>query len=146
MYIDEFQNITTKSISSILSEARKYKLSLTIGHQFLGQITDEEIKKSIFGNVGNLLAFRTGSEDAEFLEKQFSPTFSMQDIANLDNANAYLKPLISGLTVKPFNVKTYYREIGETAWGESIKQLSRLKYGKPREEAEKSILARYEGL
>lgn len=146
LYIDEFQNVTTKSISSILSEARKYKLALTLGHQFLGQITDEEIKKSVFGNVGNILAFRTGSEDAEFLEKQFAPTFSMQDIANLDNANAYLKPLIGGLTVKPFNIKTYAREKGDPAWADSIKQLSRLKYGKPREEIEAAINSRYEGL
>ena len=146
LYIDEFQNVTTKSNSSILSEARKYRLILTIAHQFLGQITDEEIKKSIFGNVGNILSFRVGSEDAEFLEKQFAPVFAAQDLTNLDNAHACFKPLINGLTTQPFNIKTYFREKGDPTLVDSIKQLSRLKYGKPREEIEAAIMSRYEGI
>lgn len=143
--IDEFQNVTTKSISSILSEARKYRLSLTIAHQFLAQL-EEEIKKSVFGNVGSILAYRVGADDAEYLEKIFSPVFSAQDLANIDNFNAYLKPLINGLTVKPFNIKAFPRETGDTAWAESIKQLSRLKYARPREEVEKEIHDRYSAL
>ncbi|MCX6719404.1 MAG: type IV secretion system DNA-binding domain-containing protein, partial [Candidatus Taylorbacteria bacterium] len=84
LYIDEFQNITTNSISTILSEARKYKLSLTIAHQFIAQL-EEGIRDSVFGNVGSIAAFRVGSEDAEFLEKQFSPVFTAKDIMSIDN-------------------------------------------------------------
>lgn len=145
LYIDEFQNVTTKSIATILSEARKYRLDLIVAHQFLGQLEDE-IKKAIFGNVGSMLAFRVGSEDAEFLEKQFAPTFSAYDLANIDNANAYLKPLIGGLTTKPFNIKTLPREKGSREWAEQIKQLSRLKYARPREEVEADIQSRYQAI
>jgi hypothetical protein len=84
LYIDEFQNFTTDSISQILAEARKYKLSLTIAHQFIGQLS-EEISKAVFGNVGSMSAFRVGSEDAEFLEKQFAPVFDANDLINIDN-------------------------------------------------------------
>ena len=145
LYIDEFQNVTTKSISSILSEARKYRLTLTVAHQFLGQL-EEEIKKSVFGNVGSLVAFRVGNDDAEYLEKVFAPVFSAHDLANIDNFNAYLKPLINNTTVKPFNIKTIPRERGDAAWAESIKQISRLKYARPREEVEKEIHDRYSAL
>ena len=143
--IDEFQNVTTKSISTILSEARKYRLGMTVAHQFLAQL-EEEIKKSVFGNVGSILAFRVGADDAEYLEKIFAPVFSAHDLTNIDNANAYFKPLIHGLTVKPFNIKTFPRETGDPLWAESIKQISRLKYARPREEVEKEIHERYSAL
>ncbi len=104
LYIDEFQNITTDSIATILSEARKYKLSLNIAHQFIAQL-DEKIKDAVFGNVGSIASFRVGTEDAEFLEKQFAPVFTARDIQNLDNHNAYVKLLMDGRPVKPFNIE-----------------------------------------
>jgi hypothetical protein len=95
LYIDEFQNITTDSISTILSEARKYKLSLHIAHQFIAQL-EEGIRDSVFGNVGSMATFRVGAEDAEFLEKQFAPVFTAREIMNIDNFNAYAKLLSQG--------------------------------------------------
>ena len=100
----------------------------------------------MFGNVGSILAFRVGADDAEYLEKIFAPIFSAQDLTNIDNANAYLKPLINGLTVKPFNIKTPRYKTGDINISQSIKQLSRLKYARPREEVEKEIHERYEAL
>jgi len=104
LYMDEFQNFTTDSISSILSEARKYKLNLTIAHQFIKQL-DENIRDAVFGNVGSILAFRVGADDAEFLENQFAPVFTKEDLMNIDNFNAYAKLLINGQTAKPFNMR-----------------------------------------
>ncbi|MEX0869858.1 MAG: DUF87 domain-containing protein [Candidatus Spechtbacterales bacterium] len=106
LYIDEFQNFTTNSISQILSEARKYRLNLIIAHQFIQQL-DEGIRNSVFGNVGSMAAFRVGADDAEFLKSQFDPVFTPQDLMNLDNFNAILKLLIDNQTSKPFNIKTY---------------------------------------
>jgi len=103
LYIDEFQNFTTDSISSILSEARKYKLNLIIGHQFIDQL-DDKIREAVFGNVGSIIALRVGADDAEYLEKQFAPTFSKEDLMNIDNYRAYVKLLINGQTTKPFNM------------------------------------------
>jgi len=104
LYMDEFQNFTTDSISSILSEARKYKLNLTIAHQFIKQL-DEKITDAVFGNVGSMIAFRVGANDAEYLEKQFLPVFTKEDLMNIDNFNAYVKLLVNGQTTKPFNIK-----------------------------------------
>ena len=104
LYIDEFQNITTNSIATILSEARKYRLSLNIAHQFIAQL-DEKIKNAVFGNVGSMAVFRTGYDDAQYLESQFKPTFSASDLIKIDNFNSYVKMLINGQPVKPFNIK-----------------------------------------
>ena len=138
LYIDEFQNVTTDSISSILSEARKYKLSLNIAHQYIKQI-DEGIKDAIFGNVGSMAVFRVGQEDAEFLKSQFEPTFTAQDIASIDNRNAYLKMLVDGEPQKPFNIRTLAPEEGSQENAEIIKNLSRQKYGRDRKEVEDVI-------
>jgi len=142
LYIDEFQNITTNSIATILSEARKYKLSLTIAHQFIAQI-QEEIRDAVFGNVGSICAFRVGQDDAEYLEKQFAPTFDANDLSNIDNFNAYVKMLVNGRPAEPFNMKLMPREAGNPAGIEAIKELSYLKYGGNREEIEVAILAKY---
>jgi len=135
LYIDEFQNFTTESIATILSEARKYGLNLTIAHQFIAQLT-EKIRDAVFGNVGSIISFRVGPQDAEFLVKQFAPVFSENDLVNIDNFNAYAKILINGQTSKPFNIKTLSLEIGNKEAGERIKDLSRLKYGRDRKEVE----------
>ncbi len=143
LYIDEFQNITTNSIATILSEARKYKLSLNIAHQFIKQL-DEKIKDAVFGNVGSIASFRVGAEDAEFLEKQFKPVFSAKDIMNLDNRNAYLKILVDGRPVKPFNIETLPPPKGRVEQVDQLKELSYLKFGRERAVVEGEVMARYQ--
>lgn len=143
LYIDEFQNVTTKSIATILSEARKYRLNLTMTHQFIGQL-EEEIKKAVFGNVGSMAAMRIGSEDSEFLEHQFSPEFTARDLLSLDNFRAYVKLLIGGKTSRPFSMRMHPAEKPDVERALRIKEFSRAKYGRPREEIESEVLARHE--
>lgn len=142
LYIDEFQNITTNSIATILSEARKYKLSLNIAHQFVAQL-DEKIKDAVFGNVGSMAVFRVGSDDAEFLERQMSPVFSAKDIMNIDNFNAYLKMLYKGVPIDPFSLRVPPAPEGNRSKLEDLKQLSYLKYGKERNAVEEEIMNKY---
>lgn len=144
LYIDEFQNITTDSIATILSEARKYKLSLNIAHQFIAQL-EEKIRDAVFGNVGSMGVFRIGADDAEYMKKQFEPTFSEKDIMNLDNYNAYLKMLVNGRPAKPFNIETLPMPEVDHEVSLILKELSYEKYGKDRAEVEDSIMARYRG-
>jgi hypothetical protein len=141
LYIDEFQNFTTDSIATILSEARKYGLNLTMAHQFIAQLT-EKIRDAVFGNVGNIISFRVGAQDAEFLVKQFTPVFSENDLINIDNFNAYVKILVNGQTAKPFNIKTYPSESGNLEQVDHLKEMSRLKHGRDRQEVEEEILKR----
>lgn len=143
LYIDEFQNVTTSSISTILSEARKYKLSLTVAHQFIAQL-EEDIRDSVFGNVGSIASFRVSSEDAEYLEKQFSPAFSARDLMNVDNLNCYVKMLSSGRPVKPFSLFVPFPPRGDSVFVDKVKELSYLKYGQDRELVENEILKKYE--
>ncbi|MDQ3245175.1 MAG: type IV secretion system DNA-binding domain-containing protein, partial [bacterium] len=142
LYIDEFQNVTTDSIASILSEARKYRLSLNIAHQYISQL-EESIKNGVFGNVGSMAVFRVGTEDASFLEPKFKPIFNAHDITKLDNYNAYVSMLVNGQPTKPFNIETLAPEKGNMAIVDDIKELSYLKYGRDREEVESEIMARY---
>lgn len=143
LYIDEFQNVTTDSIAQILSEARKYRLSLNIAHQYISQLQDN-IKNAVFGNVGSMAVFRVSSDDAQYLEKQFLPTFNSSDIMRLDNFNAYLKLLASGTPQKPFNIVTLSPDIGNKEIVGAIKELSSLKYGKPRAEVEEIIMQKFD--
>ncbi len=143
LYIDEFQNVTTNSISTILSEARKYKLSLTVAHQFIAQL-DEKIRDSVFGNVGSIASFRVSSEDAEYLEKQFAPVFSARDLMNIDNLNCYIKMLSSGRPVTPFNLFVPFPPKGDSGVIEQMKQASYQKYGQDRVVLEQEILKKYE--
>lgn len=145
LYIDEFQNVTTDSIATILSEARKYRLDLTITHQFIGQLK-EEIKKAVFGNVGSMVSFRIGTDDAEFMAKQFKPVFEEMDLLKIDNYNAYLKLLVRGEASTPFSMKTYPPRTGDPDTIELVKELSRTKYGRPREEVEEEIAIRFAAL
>lgn len=144
LYIDEFQNFTTDSIAAILSEARKYRLNLIIAHQFIAQLT-EKIRDAVFGNAGTILSLRVGAPDAEFLVKQFEPIFNQNDLINIDNFNAYAKILINGQTAKPFNLKIFPPERGSGELAEKIKESSRLKYGRDRQEVEEEILKRLRG-
>lgn len=143
LYIDEFQNITTDSITTILSEARKYKLSLNIAHQFIAQL-EEGIRDSVFGNVGSICAFRVGAEDSEVLQKQFAPTFSASDLMNIDNRNAYVRLLVGGKPAKPFNLRVLPPEAGELGQVERLKNLSYMKFGKDKGEIERLILEKYQ--
>lgn len=142
LYIDEFQNITTDSIPGILSEARKYKLSLTIAHQFLAQI-DPKIKDAVFGNVGSLAAFRVGEEDGEYFAKQFAPVFDARDFVNIENRNALVRMLAGGVPQKPFNIRTLDLQEGNLAQVDDLRELSYLTYGRDRATVEESIRARY---
>lgn len=138
LYIDEFQNVTTDSIATILSEARKYRLNLIIAHQFIGQL-EENIKKAVFGNVGSLGVFRVGAEDGDFLVKQFEPVFNQNDLINIDNYNAYLKLLVEGQTVRPFNIITFPFKKGDINYGKEAAMLSLAKYGRTRSQVEEEI-------
>ncbi|MBP9748059.1 MAG: type IV secretion system DNA-binding domain-containing protein [Candidatus Pacebacteria bacterium] len=142
LYIDEFQNVTTDSIASILSEARKYRLSLNIAHQYITQLEDN-IKNAVFGNVGSMAVFRVGNEDATFLEPKFKPQFTAHDITKLDNYNAYMSMLVRGQPTKPFNIQTIAPERGNPEIVGNLKELSYAKYGRDREEIESEIMARY---
>ncbi len=147
LYIDEFQNFTTDSVCQILSEARKYGLGLVMAHQYIGQLTkkgDTAIKDAVFGNVGTMMAFKVGSEDAEFLKKEFSPVFTEYDLINIEKYTAYVKLLIDNTTSRPFSMSTPWPLAGEERedMPGKLKHLSRMKYGQSREKVEAEILER----
>jgi len=134
LYIDEFQNFTTNSICQILSEARKYALNLIIAHQYIGQLSkgqNTEIKDAVFGNVGTIISFKIGSEDAEFLVKEFEPVFNEYDLINVDIGMACIKLLVDNSSSRPFSLKTIWPMLGIKRAGiaDKIRSLSRLKYG-----------------
>lgn len=142
IYIDEFHNVSTPSIAGILSEARKYGLSLTIAHQYIAQL-EENIKEAVFGNVGNMAVFRIGTEDAEFIEEQYKPIFTAPDMMKIENLNYYMKLLVGGRPTTPFNVEIEWPKGGHPEIAEQLKQLSYLKYGRDREMVDSAILAKY---
>lgn len=145
LYIDEFQNFITDSIAIILSEARKYRLCLTVAHQYISQLVKNNsatIRDAVFGNVGTILAFRIGPDDAEYVAKQFAPVFNEYDLMNIPKFNAYVKLLIDNQNAPAFNLSPYPPQAGNLAMPEKIKELSRLKYGRDRELVEKEILQR----
>lgn len=151
LYVDEFQNFATSSFESILSEARKYKLNLIIAHQYLAQIENVggdfekkiDLRKSVFGNVGTMVVFRTGVEDAEIFEKEFLPIFDKQDISNIENLNAYVKLLIDGISSPAFNMHVPFPKKPENLEiARLIKEFSSLRFGKSREIVEKEIFER----
>jgi hypothetical protein len=141
LYIDEFHNVTTKTITGVLAEARKYKLNMTFGHQFIGQL-DDDTRKAIFGNVGSMLAFRVGPEDAKYLVTEYEPVFDENDLVNFDNYNAGLRLLINGETSKPFNIVTYPPSKGNPRVAHLIKEFSRTKYGRDRAMVETELYDR----
>ena len=144
LYVDEFQNFVTDSFASILSEARKYRLNLTVAHQYTAQLVTKEssaMRDSIFGNVGTMIVFRVGADDADFLEKEFMPEFVPEDIVNLPNFKIYLKLMIDGVTSRPFSAKTIAPMVkgGDVGIEEEVIKSSRALYCKTREEAEREI-------
>lgn len=142
LYIDEFQNFATPSIATILSEARKYKLSLTVAHQFIAQL-EEDIRDAVIGNVGTKIAMRIGTTDAEFLEKQFAPTFTAHDLENLPNYQAIVSLLVNGVPARPFTLESSRPPVLNYGGVESLKDLSYRLYGRPREEIEAEIRRKY---
>jgi len=141
LYIDEFQNVTTSTITSILAEARKYHLNMVFAHQFIGQL-DEKTIKAIFGNVGSMIAFRVGPDDGKYLISEFEPIFSESDLVNLDNFNAALRLLINGETSEPFNMITLPPKKGTPEISSIIKNISRKKYGRNRTLVEAELYER----
>jgi CxxC-x17-CxxC domain-containing protein len=142
LYVDEFQNFATESFANILSEARKYRLCLTIGHQYIGQLEDKDtkVRDAVFGNVGTMAVFRVGAEDAEFLEKEFSPEFMATDLVNLSKYNIYLKLMIDGVSSHPFSAQTLPPPIPLQESNRSkIIDASRERYGVKKEIVEKNI-------
>ncbi len=142
LYVDEFQNFATPDFATILSEARKYKLNLTVAHQFIAQLTDD-IKEAVFGNVGTMTAFRVGPDDAEFLESQFEPVFTKNDLAKLAVGTCYTKLLVKGHPTVPFSMSVDWDMITQTkkdpTRAERIREASRMKYGTPVEKVEAFI-------
>lgn len=145
LYIDEFQNFITESINTILAEARKYRLCLIIAHQYIGQLVktqDTSVRDAVFGTTGTIIAFKIGVEDAEFLGKEFEPVFSTYDLVNVEKYNAYIKLLVDNQSLRPFNLRPYAPQKGSLEVAKMVKELSQLKYGRPRDEVEKEILER----
>ena len=140
LYVDEFQSFANESFADILSEARKYKLNLTIAHQYIEQM-EEEVRAAVFGNVGTMVTFRVGAYDAEVLEKEFAPVFTAEDLVNLGSYQIYLKLMIDGIGSKPFSASTLPPiEKPEVSSVEEIIRHSRRVYAEPKAEVEKKIL------
>jgi hypothetical protein len=148
LYIDEFQNYVTDSIETILSEARKYRLGLNMAHQYIAQLEGPDrkskVKDAVFGNVGSMMSYKIGAQDAEYMAKEMAPVFSDQDLINLDKYKAVMKLAIDGQPSRPFSITPVnpYLEKGDYEAAEAFKQLSRLKYGRDREFVDREILRR----
>jgi len=148
LYIDEFQNYITESIETILSEARKYRLGLIMAHQYIKQLEGEDgkskVKDAVFGNVGSMMAFKIGAQDAEYMAKEMMPVFSEQDLVNIDKYKAVMKLSIDTQPSKPFSIIPInpYLEKGDSAIAEAAKQLSRLTYGRDKSFVDREILRR----
>ena len=142
LYVDEFQNFITDVFATILSESRKYKLGLSITNQYIEQL-DEKIRAAVVGNAGTLIGFRMGAADAEFFVKEFDP-LKPDDLTSIDKYNFYIKELIDGAPSRPFNGQSIWPDDydGNPELGKAIKELSRLKYGRPKEIVEAEILER----
>lgn len=139
LYVDEFQNFATDSFATILSEARKYRLNLVVAHQYIEQLGDV-VKAAVFGNVGTMVIFRIGAEDAEFLEPEFEPTFMQTDLVALPNFHIYLKLMIDGVTSRPFSATTMPPINVKTNSREKIIKVSRERYAQNRSIVEGKIL------
>ena len=139
LYVDEFQSFANESFADILSEARKYKLNLTIAHQYVEQMSDE-VRAAVFGNVGTMIVFRVGSYDAEVLEKEFAPKFTAEDIVNLGMYQIYLRLMIDGMGSQPFSA-TNLPPIPEptVSYKEQVIQASRAQYGQLRSVVEEGV-------
>jgi len=141
LYMDEFQNFCTESVATILSEARKYRLSLIIAHQFIGQLP-ERIRDAVFGNVGTIMSLRVGPQDAEFLVKEFEPVFSAHDLVHLDNFNFCVKIMNRGKVSMPFSMISYPPTPSDSRLAIEIKEYVYQRYGRLRALVEEEIRQR----
>ncbi|MFA6435653.1 MAG: type IV secretory system conjugative DNA transfer family protein [Candidatus Gracilibacteria bacterium] len=151
LYVDEFQNFATDTFCSILSEARKYKLSLIMAHQYINQLVTSkagagqstQIRDAVFGNVGTLQSFKVGAEDAEYLAKEYAPVLTEQDIIGIPNYKSYMKLNVNMATSRPFSLDTIYTEEGKSEKiREIVRQYSRMKYGRKKVFVDQEIQAR----
>ncbi len=146
LYVDEFQNFATDSFCSILSEARKYHLALIMAHQYIKQLEkkgDTSIRDAVFGNVGTMMSFKVGADDAEYMAKEYAPVLTEQDVLGIANYKAYIKLNIKNSTSRPFSLETIYdMSKSNPKIGNIIKQYSRMKYGRKREFVDQEITAR----
>ncbi len=142
LYVDEFQNFSTDSFATIMSEARKYRLNLIVANQFTTQLTDE-IRDAVFGNMGTIVAFRIGQNDVDSLTRYFQPLFDADDLLRVPNYNTIVRTLIGGIPTQPFSMATI-PPLGDPneELGKALKQLSAAKFGHPRQVVEKEIFAR----
>ena len=139
LYVDEFQSFANESFADILSEARKYKLALTIAHQYIEQMSDE-VRAAVFGNVGTMISFRVGSYDADVLEKEFAPVFLAEDMVNLGFAQVYMKLMIRGIGSPPFSATTLNRpKLPAHNYAAEVLQSSHAQFARPRSEVESEI-------
>lgn len=138
LYVDEFQNFATESFANILSEARKYRLDLTMAHQYMEQL-DEKVLAAVIGNVGSTITFRVGSTDAAILAKEFAPIFLEEDLVNIPKFNIYLKLMIDGVASRPFSALTLPPIGSPTGSAERVIRVSRERYATPREKIEEKI-------
>lgn len=143
LYVDEFQNYATEDFAVILSEARKYRLNLIVANQFISQI-QEDVKNAVFGNVGTMVSFRVGVPDANFLQNEFTPTFNETDLTNIEKYHVYVKSIVNNEPIPPFSMSLYKDMSVQEArmnekLAETLRELSRLKYGKPRHLVEEEI-------
>ncbi len=147
LYVDEFQNFATDSFANILSEARKYRLSLILAHQYIGQLVHEmntKVRDAVFGNVGTMVAFRIGAEDAEFLEKEFEPDFMATDLVNIPKANFYIKLMIDGVSSRPFSGRGIAPvQRPASAFVKEIVEHSRKTYATPLKAVEEKIASNW---
>jgi len=144
LYVDEIHSFITLSFADILSEARKYGLNLVLTHQYIEQL-DERIRAAIFGNVGTIISFRIGAEDAKYLAQEFAPIFNEADLINLPNFHIYLKLMIDGVTSQPFSAITLRLKEINTSHKEEIIEFSRKQYTRPRTAVEREIMSRPHG-
>ncbi len=139
LYVDEIHNFLTLSFADTLSESRKYGLNLVLAHQYIEQL-DDEIRAAIFGNVGTVISFKVGAEDARYLAREFSPVFEEADIINLPNYHIYLKLMIDGVTSRPFSAITLPPPERKRSYKKKIIEASRGRYGRVRKDVEREIL------
>ncbi len=146
LYVDEFQNFATPDFATILSEARKYRLNLTVANQFIGQV-EEEVKQAVFGNVGTMVSFRVGVSDANFLQHEFTPVFNETDLTNIERFNVYIKTIVRNEPVPPFSMDmtrdlAAEKQQANPKVAQMILQLSRLKFGRDKRVVEEEIQQR----
>src|SRR5688572_24541308 len=139
LYVDEFQNFATESFANILSEARKYRLALIVAHQYIEQL-DEMVRAAVFGNVGTIIAFRVGAADATFMEAEFTPRFTPEDLVNLKKFEIYLKLMIDGASSEPFSAATLAPIAERTSATEKVVKVSRERYSTPRKVIEEKVI------